>query len=305
VLRLPEHFVRTIRGIHGARGEAWLQQLEELLHACEKRWGFVIGEPFQLSYNYVASVAMADGGEAVLKLGVPGHELSQELRALQHFGERGAVRLLDADEGTGLILLERLRPGATLKSVPDDAEATRCAAAVMKRLWGSEPVVLTGMESAFPSVEQWFGGLKKLRERYDGGTGPLPEMLVAQAEKLVQELLSSGNGSLYLLHGDLHHENILSSDRGGWLAIDPKGVIGQPEYEVVPYLMNHWPEHGVSELTKQRVRIFAEDLDLSEDRIRMWAFCHSVLSAWWHVDGDTGQQEAAVAAMYRFHELVR
>ncbi|MDI6769489.1 MAG: aminoglycoside phosphotransferase family protein [Anaerolineales bacterium] len=81
----------------------------------------------------------------------------------------------------------------------------------------------------------------------------------------------------------MHYFNILSSARG-WLAIDPKGVIGPPEYEVGPLLINPWDRLKGADavrISERRIAILAERLDFDRQRIRAWAMAHSVLSAWW------------------------
>jgi streptomycin 6-kinase len=95
-----------------------------------------------------------------------------------------------------------------------------------------------------------------------------------------------------LLHGDFHHFNILSSERG-WLVIDPKGVIGPPEYEVGPLLLNPWDDFrqkpDALRITERRLAILSERLGFPRERLRDWGLCHAVLSAWWDLtEDDTG-----------------
>src|SRR6202040_3906156 len=146
-----------------------------------------------------------------------------------------AVRVLDSDRDCGIMLLERVEPGQTLASLADDEQATRVAAAMMRELRRPLPP-----EAPFPTVSHWADGLTELRKRFDGGTGPFPADLIDQAESLFRELLSSAEPSV-MLHGDLHHFNILSARRQPWLAIDPKGLAGEPAYEVGALLRNPGP----------------------------------------------------------------
>ena len=84
----------------------------------------------------------------------------------------------------------------------------------------------------FQTVADWAADPGKVRERFNGGAGPFPPQLFEKAEKLFAELIG-GMGEPVLLHGDLHHDNILSAQREPSLAIDPRGVVGEAEYEVV------------------------------------------------------------------------
>jgi len=133
---------------------------------------------------------------------------------------------------------------------------------------------------------EWGGGLTKLRPHFGGGTGPLPVRLVEAAETLFAELLATEEP--VLLHGDLHHDNILLSERGGWLAIDPKGIIGEPAYEVGSMLRNLWQDrHTITDpvrLLKRRVYQLSEELEIDRGRIRGWAVAQAVQDAWWCIE---------------------
>src|SRR5262249_48229170 len=148
----------------------------------------------------------------------------------------GMVRLLAGDQERGIMLLERLRPGVSLLHHADDAAATEIAARVMCQIWRPVPP-----DHPFPTAARWASGLQRLRARYDGGTGPLPTAMVERAEALFVELLAT-SAEPVLLHGDLHHDNILSAEREPWLAIDPKGLVGEPAYEPGSWLRNWLPK---------------------------------------------------------------
>ncbi|MGH2543769.1 MAG: aminoglycoside phosphotransferase family protein, partial [Ardenticatenaceae bacterium] len=213
----------------------------------------------------------------ILKVGVPNRELWTELAMLRLCDGRGIVQLLEADHDLGALLLERLRPGTMLVTL-DDEEATSIAAGVMRELWRPAPA-----EHAFPTVADWAAGLDKLRTHF-GGPGPYPVPLVEMAERLFAELLDS-MAEPVLLHGDLHHYNILAAERAPWLAIDPKGVIGEPAYEVGALLRNPLPHFldvpQPRRLLARRVDQLAETLGFDRERIAGWGMAQAVLSAWW------------------------
>ncbi len=275
-----EDFAQRIRQVHGAAGAEWLRQLPALVRHHERLWSITVGQPLTtLSYNYVAPGVRADGSEVVLKLGVPNPELLTEIQALRLFDGRGAVRLLEADGERGAMLLERLLPGTPLVSLADDRKATTVAAQVMRRLWRPVPP-----DHSFPTVVRWAAGLGRLRRRFDGGTGPFPRALVERAERLFEELIGSMDEAV-LLHGDLHHENILSARRQPWLAVDPKGVVGEPAYEVGALLRNPFPEllsfPRLGHVLARRADQLADALGFDRQRLIGWALAQAVLAAWW------------------------
>ena len=275
----------------------------------------------------------------VLKIGVPRDELTSEMTALRLFNGEGACRLIDADEEKGWLLLERLHPGDMLLTVKDDEEATHIAAEVMKKIWRPIDYVTPPKErrggvsrpaantlpidpedphlhctersaaqvslslrvtdtDKFIKLSDWFDGLKQLRTRFDGGTGPFNEKLVERVERSAADFLAE-NQHPVLMHGDFHHYNILSSERG-WLIIDPKGVIGPACYEVGPLLVNPWGElikiNDLRPITRRRIDILHEHLGFERERIHAWGLAHAVLSAWWSMEDNTGWEYAAAFA---------
>jgi len=281
-VNLPPDFLQTIQNTFRKDGIAWLSALPELIAEACQRWGLTGIQPVpNLSYN-LAAYANQAGKPVVLKLGVPNNELRSEIAALRIYDGRGACRLLAADPDKGMLLLERLQPGRMLSRLEDDEAATRIAADVMKKLWRPAPED----RGDLIQLRDWFKGFKRLRKRFDGGTGPLPAHLVETAEGLSQELLTE-NKDESLLHGDFHHYNVLESGRG-WLAIDPKGVVGPKGYEVGPLLINPYERFlngsNPGGLTEKRVAILSELLGMGRERIRNWGISHCVLSAWWSLE---------------------
>lgn len=284
---LPIDFTNRIASTFGEDGRRWLEDLPGLLEECERRWQLKIDPPIiPLSYNYVAAAAMVDGQEIVLKLGVPNAELNGEILALQTYGSHGSVRLIDAEPREGILLLERLTPGRMLSELgpQNDEEATRIAARVMKQLWHPLPE-----GHGFTTVAQWAEGFHRLRDRFHGGTGPFPAGMVRDAEEIYRRYLADSEIEV-LLHGDLHHFNILSAEREPWLAIDPKGIAGDPAYDAGALLRNpipdvyNWPDLG--KIQSRRLDILADKLQIARRRIQEWAFAQMVLSTWWSYEDE-------------------
>jgi streptomycin 6-kinase len=291
---IPDDFVRTIVELYEASGIEWLKRLPAIIAKCEQRWSLTVMPPFvPLSYNYVAPAVRANGTDVVLKLGVPNPELLTEIEALRLHDGRGIVQLLEADWDLGALLLERLKPGTQLASLSDDEQTTAIAAQVMRQLWRPVPA-----EHPFPSVARWAAGLQRLRHHFDAGTGPFPPNLVERAETLFTELISSMAESV-LLHGDLHHFNILAAERQPWLALDPKGVVGEPAYEVGALLRNPMPEilsmPQPARILARRVDQLAEALGFDRARLIGWGVAQAVLSAWWSFEDHGHGWEPAIA----------
>lgn len=283
-LFLTPEFRKTILGVYRERGEVWLRNLPNLLEKFAEKWDVILGKPFPLSFNFVISATTASGLPVVLKAGVPDRENSMQIDALRIYDGHGIVRLLDFDVDECIMLLEYVQPGTTLRSELDesnDDQATEIAGAMMRKLW--RPLKCN---HNIRTLESWTEGILQIRPHFGGGTGPMPQKLVDRAICLHPDLLVSA-GSPYLLHGDLHHENILRANREQWLAIDPKGVAGDRAFDVCSLLMNPLPDFlnwsNPKERVRRRIEILSDILEIDADRLKEWGVVYSVLSAWWSI----------------------
>ena len=154
------------------------------------------------------------------------------------FDGNGCVKLLAYDAAYNGLLLEDITPGNTLNILfpDDDAHALEITAALIKKMQRAD---FSGHMHEFETVEDWMDLLRTFQ------SAKIPQSILEKAYKLSQELLSTPYEKT-LLHGDLHHENILQCahdphDIESWIIIDPKGVVGPVEFEVVRFLMNPVP----------------------------------------------------------------
>jgi streptomycin 6-kinase len=299
LIHVPENFARLTLALYGDAGRLWLEELPALVEDCAGRWSLKVGPPFPtISYNYAAPAEGPGGVRFVLKLGVPARGLLREIEALLAFDGCGAARLVDSDAARGALLLERLEPGTPLTALceEDDGAATNAAAAVMRRLRHAP----LHQPHLFPTAADWGRGFERCRAHFGGGSGPFPQKLFEEAESLYAELLNTSAPPL-LLHGDLHHGNILAAAREPWLAIDPQGVVAEPAYEVGALLRNplpqllRWP-HPVR-VTERRIAQLSDELGLERARVRGWGLAQAVLSEWWSIEdeGELGEHGYAVA----------
>jgi streptomycin 6-kinase len=297
-------FSQTIVELYGERGRLWLSELPILLDALAASWELVVLPPFpNLTYHYVAPALQTNGESVVLKVGVPNPELLTEIAALRFFDGRGAAHLIAADERRGALLIERLTPETALHTLEPDDQTILAAALVMQQIWRPAPE-----QHPFPTIADWGKGLTRLRRTFDGGSGPFPAALVDAAEWLYAKLERS-SAPPAVLHGDLHQGNMLAARRMPWLAIDPKGVVGEPAYETGALLRNPPPWRTPCELAcimERRVHLLAEALGFERERIAGWGLAQAVLSAWWsYEDHGHGWEEALACAEALYRVVLR
>jgi streptomycin 6-kinase len=276
---LPKEFVQNTIALCGDDGRMWLDKLPETIRRLEKQWSIRAGRHFgTMAYNYVGEATCSDGSATVLKIGLPlkDVEIFCEAKYLRELSGEGAIRLICEDRESQAILIERAFPGKNLTDIFEDRKEDAVAVAIelLKQVQRKSPVNLADTIS----LDDWFASLKRVVG------GEFPQKYPDKALAFYDEL-SSDRTHLCYIHGDLHHENILSSTREPYLAIDPKGIIGHIGYEIAVFLNNHhWWLEGESEIPAKldkAVRQFSDAFDISPGDLRRWAYAQMVLSAWW------------------------
>lgn len=266
---------------YGKKGEIWLADLPNLILQVQDRYGLSSLIPaHNMSYNHVL-LGLHNAQPIVLKLGLDVDGFKREAAALRAFSGFGAVKLLA--EENGLLLLERANPGVSLKSYcfKKEEESLVITTHIIKHLQQA-PVP---QQSIFPHLKDW---LKVLDASWN-----IPEKHLQKARGLRDALLHTANHEI-LLHGDLHHDNILKNHHD-WVVIDPKGVMGDPIYEVVSFIRNPMPEllhHSEHiDIIHQRIKFFADSLQCLEQRISQWCFVQAVLSWIWALEDNAADSE--------------
>lgn len=246
------------------------------------------GAPFETPASWLCFVRRG-GTPAVLKLFKPHADEERSAAALAALGGP-CVRVLGTDAHA--VLLERCIPGTPLSSLVNagkDDEATRILCDVIAAL-DANSAPLAG----WPRLEDWGKAFGRIR----GLASPaLTPDLVDRAEAEFFELCAT-QADACLLHGDVHHENVLWDEARGWCVIDPKGVVGDRTYEVLTSLHNpiaHLDLSADPKVMTRRVETFAGRLGLDETRILRWTFAQSTLSAAWHLEDRSSEVEIAAA----------
>ncbi len=281
---LPRGLQDRVLRIFGREGREWLARLPELLDACREKWKLsrctLSGD---LSMNLVCFAISSDFGPVVLKVGVLHPEYFTEVRALQLYGGSHICQCYDHDADLGAMLLERMVPGHTLATCCTTASERISVAADLGA------ALLRPIEhDALPLVSDLARRAFR-RLRRENRAGPRMLSLADVAEPLFREI--DGRGRV-LLHGDLHHHNILKSG-DTWKAIDPKGQIGPPAMQVARFVINELDRTRPSEwgtCLDEMTAVFGARLGVPEGEVALCAFLDRVLSTTWtfeeHGDSD-------------------
>ncbi|MEU2587577.1 aminoglycoside phosphotransferase family protein [Streptomyces avermitilis] len=274
----PQRLVRALGETERNGAADWLVKLPELVQQVVDLRELTV-ERVQAPggrSSLVVLVRQADGTPAVLKLAPPWARPESERAALAHWGGFGAVQLLDGDGdgGEGVLLLERLHPEMSVRSLPE-AKALLEAAGTLRRLWVEPPA-----GQVFESVAERTGRqaeAMRTSATADAEVAPLVDAALAARE----ELLASAPQAR-LLHGTFRQSKVLAGERMPWLAVGPDPVVGECAFDLARLVRDRVEDliaspSGAS-ITRRRVKRLAESLELDQERLRGWTLFRAVES---------------------------
>jgi streptomycin 6-kinase len=278
----------------GAAG--WLERIPAMVVACAASWDLALGAPLEpATVSWVAPATLRDGTPAVLKVSFPDPESEHEAAALAHWDGAGAVRLLAHDPERRALLLERCEPGTPLWAVADETEANAIAASVLRELWRAPPAAGAPFRPLAREARRWGAELPARWERHGR---PCERALLDTAEGWVGELLAAP-GPAVVVHQDLHGGNVLRAAGGRWLAIDPKPLLGEREFDVASLLRDRRPELRADPAPARRVRRRLDqvggELGLDRERARRWGVVHALA---WGLEEDRAFPEIIACAAW-------
>lgn len=272
LISVPERFAADTVTREGASARPWLARLPELVGELCVRWGLrVTGDPM---HGYLALVVPVVRGSAryALKVSWIDDDTVNEAAALALWDGGGAVRLLDADDRTGALLLEWLDPRRRLAEA-DLSVAVPAAGRLLRRL--AVPVPAGWPGRPVPGLRQWALDLAaELPERWRATGRPFPERRLDAAVELAAALAPRSGG--LLANRDMHYQNVLAGEREPWLVIDPKVMRGDAEFGLAPLLWRRLGEADGSAGLRRRFDVLVDEAGLDAELARGWTLLRAV-----------------------------
>ncbi|KPI29399.1 aminoglycoside phosphotransferase family protein [Streptomyces sp. NPDC048253] len=271
----PQRLVRAL-GETAPDGDGWLEKLPEAARQAVALRELTV-DRVQVPggrTSMVVLVRRADGTPAVLKLAPPRFRPEAERAALTHWDGLGAVQLLEEPQTAGALLLERLHPDVSVRSLAE-AKALLEAAGTLRRLWVEPPA-----GHSFESVADRTG---RQAQAMRAGAEAEPEVaaLVDAALAARAELLA-GPPERRLLHGTFRQSKVLAGERMPWLAVGPDPVVGECAFDLARLVRDRVEDLIASPsgatTTRRRVKRLAESLELDQERLRGWTLFRAVES---------------------------
>ncbi|MET9902268.1 aminoglycoside phosphotransferase family protein [Streptomyces sp. NPDC006446] len=280
----PQRLLRALgetrrTGSEGAdEADEWLERLPELARQAVGLRELTV-ERVQAPggrSSLVLLVRQHDGTPAVLKLAPERARPESERAALAHWDGRGAVRLLDPGDSHGVLLLERLRPDLSVRSLPE-AKALLEAAGTLRRLWVEPPA-----GHVFETVAERTGRQAEAMRAAAGDEAGAEVGALVDAALAARDELLAGPPEARLLHGTFRQSKVLAGERAPWLAVGPDPVVGECAFDLARLVRDRVEDLIASpsgpSITRRRVKRLAESLEVDQERLRGWTLFRAVES---------------------------
>ncbi|MGW2486494.1 aminoglycoside phosphotransferase family protein [Streptomyces sp. NPDC001606] len=271
----PQRLVRAL-GETAPAGDDWLARLPGTAEEAVARRELTV-ERVQVPggrSSLVVLVRRADGTPAVLKLAPPRARPGSERAALAQWGGLGAVQLLEAEPEEGVLLLERLHPDVSVRSLPE-AKALLEAAGTLRRLWVEPP-----SGEVFETVAERTG---RQAAAMRAGAESAPEVApLVDAALAAREELLAAPPERRLLHGTFRQSKVLAGERMPWLAVGPDPVVGECAFDLARLVRDRVEDliatPSGAATTRRRIKRLAESLEVDQERLRGWTLFRAVES---------------------------
>ncbi|MFD9223866.1 aminoglycoside phosphotransferase family protein [Streptomyces sp. NPDC060064] len=269
----PQRLVRALGETYGdTAADDWLGQLPKTVQESVDRWELDVERvvaPGGRS-SLVVLVRQPDGTAAALKAAPSFAAPALERTALERWDGWGAVRLLASSEDA--LLLERLHPEVSLRSLPE-AKALLEAAGAVRRLW-VEPPADHGFETVAERTARQAEAVRAFAD-------PAAASVVAAALDARDELTAL-SPELLLLHGNFRQGKVLAGDRTPWLSVGPEPLVGERAYDLARLVRDRVEDliaasSGAS-AARRRVNKLADSLEVDRERLRGWTLFRAVES---------------------------
>ncbi|MDT0481152.1 MULTISPECIES: aminoglycoside phosphotransferase family protein [Streptomyces] len=268
----PQRLVRAL-GESAPDGDDWVERLPEIAGQAVALRELTV-ERVQVPggrSSLVLLVRRADGTPAVLKLAPARARPESERAALAHWAGRGAVQLLEPFVAEGVLLLERLHPDVSVRSLPE-AKALLEAAGALRRLWVEPPG-----DHVFETVAERTGRQAAVMR---GASAEVAGLVSAALD--ARESLLAAPPEERLLHGTFRQSKVLSGVRSPWLAVGPDPVVGECAFDLARLVRDRVEDLIASPsgaaTTRRRIKRLAESLEVDQERLRGWTLFRAVES---------------------------
>ncbi|MCU6707293.1 aminoglycoside phosphotransferase family protein [Paenibacillus sp. J5C_2022] len=271
-----------------AFGAAFYQKAIRNIERYAYRWGL---SSLRLIPSYSANLVLtcrsALYGKTVLKIGrAASKEFYSEYYALQEYEGSRYCKALEGDFEHGVILLQYVSPGTPLRGEPSLERRLEVFCSLYRDMH-REPARV----DIYPTYSGWVSKITG----YMSTRQDCPDLYahMMRANDICKSLSETYNRNM-LLHGDLHHDNILLGVDGEYRIIDPKGVVGDPLFDIPRFILNEFEDDitpGLEEKINAIIEKLASELKLPDEAIRKCLYVETSMAVCWNIESDAPPEE--------------
>lgn len=276
------------------------EAMKEKLDVAIRQWDLTeVKVIYENSYKAVYSAISEEYGAVILKLNRDTKQLAEEYEMLHKLDGNGCCKVFAYDRENGMLLEERLMPGTVLRKEEDLQKRIEAFASVFHKIH-CRADVLPGDDGQPPMTQTYLEWLEDIYRfcRENNVEDNLTKQ-AKYARDICAEMFEKYSERM-LLHGDLHHDNILMQGDGNYAMIDPKGVIGPEILEVARFIMNELDTKYTTPAEKHMrevVRLVSEAFGFPREDVAKVYFMEVILGNVWSAeDGEeVNAEEIAIA----------
>lgn len=263
--------------------EVFFKKVLNDIETYSKRWGL---EELQLvdyfSANCIFTCCSEQYGDVVLKIGNPSREVFTEYNTLCEYNGRHFCKVFDADINNGIILEEQIKPGIRFR---DEKSLDKRLFAFSNLFNGLH--IESANASLYPTYFEWVSRITDYMKNQDDYKELY--LFMAKAKEICASLCKIYSKKV-LLHGDLHHDNILLGNDNKYIIIDPKGVIGDPIFDIPRFILNEFYDDDATPFEYYRKHVeeiaiyFEKSLNVPANVIKKCVFIETAMANCWNVE---------------------
>lgn len=218
-------------------------------------------------------------GRSVLKIGNPSGEIVKEFNTLLQYNGRKFCRVFDADMENGVLLEACVQPGTPLRAENSLDKRLSVFCSLYKGLH-----IPPAKAELYPTYTEWVDRITEYMSKREDCKELFLHM---QKARDICLSVSSLYSEKVLLHGDFHHDNILLAEDEEYVMIDPKGVIGDPVFDVPRFILNEFGEEKGTEAFNRInyiIGVFEKELHIPNSILRQCLFVETLMGVCWCVE---------------------
>jgi len=218
-------------------------------------------------------------GPCVLKTDVFPNEINTVCRILKEYNGKRFCKLFEADMRNGVLLIERILPGTRLRAETNLDKRLNLFCELIQGLHNKP-----AEKAAYPTYMDWISRITKYMEQCKEYVFLYEKM--AKAESICRSLCEKYSGEM-LLHGDLHHDNIVLGENNQYRVIDPKGAVGDFVFDIPRFILNEFDDTMDDNFHRKYIhiiKIMAKRLNISNEDIKRLVYAEMCMAHYWNIE---------------------